>query len=60
MCASKSEGNGSFLRLQLNEIMSFNMGVKFAALFYTGIDFLDVWHVCICKSTGSDLQTMFR
>ena len=36
MCVSKSEGYGSLLRLQVNEMnqkMSFKMGVKFAAPF---------------------------
>ena len=33
---------------EMNEKMSFKMGVKFAASFHTGKNFLDVWHVFIC------------
>ena len=32
----------------MNGNMSFQMGVKFAASFYKGKNFLDVWHVFIC------------
>ena len=49
---SKSEGNRFFFRLQVNEMnekVSFKMGVKFAASFYMGKNFLDVWHVFILK-----------
>ena len=51
MCVSKSEGNGFFLRLQVNEMnekMSFKKGVKFAASFHMGKNYLDVWHAVIC------------
>ena len=50
MCVSKSKGNGFFFRLQVNEMnekMSFKMGVKLAASFYMGKNFLDVQHVFI-------------
>ena len=39
MCVSKIEGNGSLFRLQVNEMnerMSFKMGVKFAVQVYMG------------------------
>ena len=39
MCVFKSEGNGFFFRLQVNDMnekMSFKIGVKFAALFDMG------------------------
>ena len=46
MCVSKIEGNGFFFfQLQVNEMnenMSFKMGVKFAASFYMGKKFLYV------------------
>ena len=39
MCVSKMEGNGSLFRHQVNEMnekLSFQMGVKFAAPLYMG------------------------
>ena len=42
----------------MNKKMSFKMGVKFAASFYMGKHFLDVWHVFICLSTRSELQSV--
>ena len=51
MCVFKSEGNGFFFRLQVNEMneeMSFKMGAKFAASFYMGKNFLNIWHVFVC------------
>ena len=41
---------------EINENMSFKMGVEFAASIYMGKDFLDVWHVFVCRSTGSELK----
>ena len=43
MCVSKSEGVN-----EMNEKMSFKMGVKCAASFCMGTNLLDVWHVFIC------------
>ena len=45
MCVSKSEGNGFFFQVQVNQMnekMSFKMSVKFAVSFYIGKNFLDV------------------
>ena len=45
MCVSKSERNGLFFRLQVNEMnlkKSFKIGVNFAASVYMGKDFLNV------------------
>ena len=42
---SKSEGNGLFFRLEVNEMnvkMPFKIGMKFAASVYMGEDFLYV------------------
>ena len=50
--------NGSFFRLQVNKKMSLYMGVIFTASVYMGKDFLDVWIVCIYKSTGNKLQSI--
>ena len=50
MCVSKSEGNGFFFWLQVNELnekMSFKMGVNFAVSFYMGKKLSDVWNVFI-------------
>ena len=33
----------------MNEKMLFKMGVRFAAPFYMGKKFLDVWHVLMFK-----------
>ena len=61
MCVAKTEGNGFFFQLQvseMNEKMSFKVRVKIAASFYMGKNFLDIWHIFICKSTRSELQSV--
>ena len=35
----------------MNEKMSFRMGAKFAASFYMGKNFLDIWHVFVSLGT---------
>ena len=50
MCVSKREGNEFFFRLQVNQMnekMSFIMGVIFAASFIMGKNFLNVWNAFI-------------
>ena len=42
----------------MNEKMSFKLGVTFAASVDMGKDFLDVWHVSLCKNSGSELQSI--
>ena len=54
---------GPFFWLQVNEMndkMSFKMGMKFAASVYIGKDFPDVWHIFVCKRTGGELQLLSR
>ena len=36
---------------EMNEKMSFRMGAKFAASFYMGKNFLDIWHVFVSLGT---------
>ena len=63
MCVSKSEGNGSFIWLQMNEMnekISFKMGMKFAASVYIGKGFPHVWHLFVCKRTEGELQSVLR
>ena len=43
---------------EMNEEMSFKMSVKFAASFYIGKNFLDIWHVFVCLSIRSELQSV--
>ena len=42
----------------MNEKMPFEMGAIFAAFFYTRKNFLDVWHVFVCLSNRSELQSV--
>ena len=60
MCVQKC-GKWVLFWLQVNEMnekMPFEMGAKFAALFYTRKHFFDVRHVFVCLSTRSELQSM--
>ena len=43
---------------EMNEKVSFQMGVKFAASVYMDKDFLDVQHLVKGKSTGSEPQSI--
>ena len=43
---------------EMNEEMSFKMGAKYAASFYMAKNFPDVWHVFVCSSTRSELQSV--
>ena len=49
MCVSKVKEMGSFWlqENEMNEKMSFKMGVKFAASYDKGKNFLDVWNVFV-------------
>ena len=42
----------------MNEKMSFKMGAKFAASFYMGKNFLTLWHVFVCLSIRSEIQSV--
>ena len=42
----------------MNEIMSFKIGAKFAGSFYMGKNFLAIWHVFVCLSIRSELQSV--
>ena len=58
---SKSEGNGSFFRHQgneMNENLSFKMGVRFAASLGMGENFLDILHEVMYKNAGTELQSI--
>ena len=43
---------------EMNEKMSFKMGVTFAVSFYMGRNFLDVRHVFLCLSPRSELHSV--
>ena len=49
---------GTFLGLQVNELnekMSFKIGVNFTSSVYVGEDFLEVRHICTCEGTEREL-----
>ena len=46
--------------VEVNEKISFKMGKKFATSVCIGKDFLHVWHIFVCKSTGGILQSVSR
>ena len=56
----KEMGHFCASSVEVNEKISFKMGMKFAASVCKGKDFLHVWHIFVCKSTGGILQSVSR
>ena len=59
MCVSKSEGHGSFFRLQVSEMsenISLKMGVKFAASLNMGKNLCQLLNVITYKNGENELQ----